>query len=190
MRIVIWALLAVLALAAGSLPVPAQSRPAIDGKIGANEYSRSYKLDGCGTVLVWTIVGDTIYFGIQAESDGWFGIGFLAEKTKEKQGADQYIFTAEDGKPSGLDLWQKTPSKRPAPDEEEGGKNSILQSARVRDGNKVVVEWARKLNTGEKTDVEITPGKKLHLLFAAGPSEDWKKEHKKSRRWDHEGFAF
>ena len=49
-------------------------------------------------------------------------------------------------------------------DEEAGGKNSILPSAVTRQGNTWTVEFARKLRTGEKTDVEIAPGKKMHLL--------------------------
>ena len=190
MRAVITLAIVALLLAPVPSAVLGQGRPAADGKIGADEYAKTFKHDASGMVVRWSIVGDTLYLGIQAESEGWVGVGFLADKTRSKQGADQYIFTLHDGKPAALDLYQPGPVGRPVPDEEAGGKNSILQSAVAQQGNTWTVEFARKLRTGEKTDVEIVPGKKMHLLLAVGASDDWNRAHLTTRRWDIDGFVF
>jgi len=117
-------------------------------------------------------------------------LGFLAQKTKGKFAADQYIFTSDDGKPVAHDLYQASAAGRPVSDEEAGGKNSILAVAVVRDGKSWTVEFTRKLKTGEKTDMEITPGKKFVLLLAVGPAQIWNVPHKRTARWEVEGFAF
>lgn len=167
-----------------------QSRPSVDGKIGAGEYAKSFKHDASGAALYWSITGDTIQIGIRAQAEGWVGVGFLPEKTKSKQGADQYIFTVEGGKPVAFDLYQSSAAGPPVLDEENGGKKSILQSAVVREGNTWVVEFTRKLKTGEKTDMDLVPGKKFFLLLALGTGEAWRSPHKGTARWEISGFAF
>lgn len=167
-----------------------QSQPSADGKIGASEYAKSFKHDASGAALYWSITGDTIQIGIRAQAEGWVGVGFLPEKTKSKQGADQYIFTVEGGKPVAFDLYQSSAAGPPVLDEENGGKKSILQSAVVREGNTWVVEFTRKLKTGEKTDMDLVPGKKFFLLLALGTGEAWRSPHKGTARWEISGFAF
>lgn len=189
MRIVIIAALT-LSISLGVPPTVAQGQAVVDGKIAAGEYADTYKHDGSGIQLAWRVTGDTLQLAIQASGDGWVGIGFLAEKAKGKQGADQYIFSTEAGKPVALDLYQSVVLGRPVLDEEEGGKNSILQSAAVREGKSWTVEFTRKLKTGEKTDMEIVPGKKFWLLLALGATENWKQPHKTTQRWEIGGFAF
>jgi hypothetical protein len=190
MRALVCVLAFILTVAAQWAPAVGQGGPRLDGKIGPGEYAKSRTHERSDATLSWSIVGDTIHIGFQMKSEGWVGIGLLEHKTKDKQGADQYIFTIDDGKPMALDLYQSTPTKRPVPDEEEGGKNSIIQFAVVRDKDDWTVEFSRKLNTAEKTDMEIAPGRKFTLLLAHGEEENWRKEHRKSRRWDIEGFAF
>ncbi|KGQ22245.1 DOMON domain protein [Thermus filiformis] len=181
------ALIGILALALG---VAVAQAPKVDGKIGAGEYQKTFKHEKSGFVLYWSVVGDTLYLGLQAESKGWVGIGFLAEKTDKKKGADEYLFYMQDGKLVALDLYQTKRTGRPVPDEEEGGKNSILSAAATYEGNRWTVEFSRKLKTGEPTDVEIVPGKKILVLLAYAGKMDPKEEHKKTERWYLEDFAF
>ncbi|MDI6772312.1 MAG: DOMON domain-containing protein [bacterium] len=190
MRIVVRLTVLALALILSAPMAFGQSRVVVDGKIGASEYAKTFKHDASGITLSWTVAGDTIYVGIRAQSEGWIGIGFLSEKTKGKQGADQYIFTVEGGKPVAVDLYQASAAGPPVLDDQNGGKNSILQSAVIRDGGVVVVEFSRKLKTGEKTDMDIVPGKKFFLLLALGTGEAWRSPHKGTARWEISGFAF
>lgn len=182
-RTLVWLL--VLALGAALAQAPK-----VDGKIGSNEYAKSFKHEKSGITLYWSVVGDTLYLALEGESKGWIGIGFLAEKTDKKKGADQYLFYMEGGKLVALDMHQVKRTGAPSPDEKEGGKNSILASAATYEGGKWTVEFSRKLKTGEPTDVDIAPGKTLILLLAHADKMDPKEEHKKTARWYVEDFAF
>lgn len=168
----------------------AQRAATIDGKVTAGEYAKTLKHDKSSTTLSWSIVGDTIYIAIQTESEGWTGIGFMAEKDDKKLGADSYIFTMDGGKFTAFDTVQVKRTGRPADDTAEGGKFSILQSAGTYAGKVWTVEFSRKLRTGDSTDMDISAGKKFILSIAHGPEMALKEEHKKSERWYVEDFAF
>jgi hypothetical protein len=180
-------LFGLLALALGFALAQA---PKVDGKIAGGEYAKSYKHEKSGFALYWSVVGDTLYLALEGESKGWIGLGFLAEKTDKKKGADEYLFYLEGGRPVALDLYQTKRTGAPVPDEKEGGKNSILAFAATYEGNRWTVEFSRKLKTGEPTDVEIAPGRKLLLLLAHADKMDPKEEHKKTERWYVEDFSF
>ena len=168
----------------------AQKAATIDGKVNAGEYAKTLKHEKSGVTLSWSIVGDTIYIAMQVESPGWIGIGMLAEKDDKKLGADSYIFTMDGGKFTAMDMTQIKRTGKPAEDTDEGGKNSILQSAGTYVNKVWTVEFSRKLKTGEATDMDITAGKKFFLMLAEGPEMSLKEEHKKSERWYIEDFAF
>lgn len=164
--------------------------PKLDGKIASGEYAKSYKHDRSGITLYWSVVGDTLYLALEGESKGWIGVGFLAEKSDKKKGGDQYLFYMEGGKLVALDMYQTKRTGAPVTDDKEGGKNSILAATATHEGGKWVVEFSRKLRTGEPTDVDIAPGKKLVVMMAYADKMDPKEEHKKTERWYLEDFAF
>lgn len=164
--------------------------PAVDGKVAAGEYAKSFKHEKSGLTLSWSIVGDTIYIALQEENDGWIGLGLLAEKDDKKKGADQYLFTMDGGKLVAMDMTQIKRTGRPALDTDEGGKESILQVAGGATGKAWTVEFSRKLKTGDSTDMDIATGKKFVLMIAEGPEMSFKEEHKKSERWMIEDFSF
>lgn len=168
----------------------AQAAPKVDGKVNAGEYAKILKHEKSGITLSWSIVGDTIYIAIQAENEGWVGLGMMTAKDDKKKGADSYLFTMEDGKLVAMDMIQVKRTGRPALDEDEGGKNSILASAATQNGKAWTIEFSRKLNTGDKADMDIAAGKKFFLMLALGPEMNWKEEHKKTMRWYVEDFAF
>lgn len=165
MRIAITTVVLTLSLVLGGSPILAQGQPAVDGKIATSEYPNTYKHEASGMQLAWRITGDTMQLAI-------------------------HVFTTEGGKAVALDLYQSVVLGRPVLDEDEGGKNSILQAAVVRDGKNWTVEFTRKLRTGEKTDMETTPGRKFSLLLALGATDNWKQPHKNTQRWEIGGFAF
>ncbi|MDW8017428.1 MAG: DOMON domain-containing protein [Thermus sp.] len=164
--------------------------PKVDGKIAGGEYAKSYKHEKSGITLYWSVVGDTLYLALEGQSKGWIGIGFLAEKSDKKKGGDQYLFYMEGGKLVALDMYQTKRTGAPVTDDKEGGKNSILAAMATYEGEKWTVEFSRKLKTGETTDVEIAPGRKLIVMLAHAEKMDPKEEHKKTERWYLEDFAF
>lgn len=170
--------------------VLAQRAPTIDGRVAAGEYAKTLKHDRSGMTISWSIVGDTIYIALQVDSPGWIGIAMMTEKDDKKKGADSYIFTMEGGKFTAMDMIQVKRTGKPADDTEEGGKNSILQSAGTYAGKTWTVEFSRKLKTGEAADMDITAGQKFIFSIAKGPEMAIKEEHKKSERWYIENFSF
>ncbi|GAB5601862.1 hypothetical protein FJNA_03860 [Thermus sp. FJN-A] len=173
-----------------ALGVALAQAPKVDGRVAGGEYAKRFVHEKSGFTLYWSVVGDTLYLALEGESKGWIGLGFLAEKTDKKKGADQYLFYVEEGRPVALDMYQVKRTGAPVPDEKEGGKNSILAFAATYEGGKWTVEFSRKLKTGEATDVEIVPGRKLILMLAHAGKMDPKEEHKKTERWYVEDFAF
>ncbi len=173
-----------------ALGVAGAQAPKVDGRIASGEYAKTYKHEKSGITLYWSVVGDTLYLALEGKSKGWIGIGFLSEKTDKKKGGDQYIFYMDGGKLVALDMYQTKRTGAPVADEKEGGKNSILAAAATYENDTWVVEFSRKLKTGEPTDVEIVPGKKVIVMLAYAGKMDPKEEHKKTERWYLEDFAF
>jgi hypothetical protein len=165
--------------------VGASSTPSINGKIVAGEYANTFKHAESGIVLNWSIVGNTIYFGIESSSKGWTGIGFNPIGDR-KEGADMYQWFMENGKLSIRDAVMTKNKGFPRTDTDEGGKNDILASAGSETPNGTVAEFSRKLDTGDKTDQPILVGKVTKLLLAVGDTANFTKNHSPSTRWQLE----
>ncbi len=177
-----------IALTAGlllSLSIAAEATPKIDGKIDAKEYANIFKHAPSGINVNYTIVGDTIYFGIESPSTGWTGLGFNPSGDK-KDGADMYMFLFENSKLQADDMVMLKATGAPKLDSENGGKNSILTSAGSSSDKGMVVEFDRKLDTKDKTDQPILVGKVNKVLLAIGEDPSLTKAHKRGARWETE----
>jgi hypothetical protein len=175
-------------LAAGSLLTlgfAAATTPKVDGKIDAKEYANLYKHAASGINVNYTIVGDTIYFGLESPSKGWTGMGFNPTGDK-KDGADMYMFLFEAGKFMANDMVMTKSTGAPKPDAGEGGKDNILSSAGSSSDKGMVIEWSRKLDTKDKTDQPIVVGKVNKVLLAIGEDPSLTKAHKRGTRWETE----
>ena len=47
----------------------------MDGSIGPNEYGQSVDLDGGNYRIHWQTKGDTIFFALAVETEGWVAVG-------------------------------------------------------------------------------------------------------------------
>jgi hypothetical protein len=159
----------------------AATKPQIDGKLAAGEYQHRYQHSASGVEINWTVVGDTIYFGIDSPSTGWTGIGFSGAGPKKK-GADLIMWAVENGELTTTD--QFVPAfPIPKADTSQGGKDDIIQKAGVETKSGTVVEFARKLATGDKYDNDITDGS-MKVMLALGDQDNLTKAHKPSQRWE------
>jgi len=169
-------------LAAGLLISFGAAQPTIDGAVAEGEYANSVTEEESGAMISWTVDGDMVYMAIQAESEGWYGVGFAPEIDNRKAGFDQYIFTLVDGAPMAYDMYQDRARGTPVMDEEEGGTNNIAEFAASHDGAAWVIELVRPLDTGEATDAVITPGSEMVLAIAHGETMDIERDHPRSSR--------
>ena len=177
--------LIVAALALGFGLGLAQGTPKVDGVIAAKEYANSYKHNASGMTINWQVAGDTIYFGLDSNATGWVGIGFNPTGDK-KDGADMYMFLFEGDKLVARDEVMTKATGAPKQDTEEGGKNDILASAGKASDKGMVIEFSRKLNTGDKNDQPIVLGKPTKVLLAEGDEASFTKAHKRGERWEFE----
>jgi DOMON domain len=178
----------ITALTVGSLLTlgfAATTTPKVDGKIDAKEYATTFKHAASGINVNYTIVGDTIYFGLESPSTGWTGIGFNPTGDK-KEGADMYMFMFDGGKLMANDMVMTKTTGAPKPDTTEGGKDNILTSAGSSSDKGMVVEFNRKLDTKDKTDQPIMVGKVNKVLLAIGEDPSLTKAHKRGARWETE----
>ena len=63
------------------------------------------------------------------------------------------------------------------PDTELGGVNDILAAGSKYDGNFTIIEFKRKMNTGDKFDKVFTPGQKVPFIWAMADSDSLEAIH-------------
>ncbi len=171
----------------------AAAQPAIDGSIADGEYANTVIHDDSGMVVHWTIDGDMLYMGFTLEARGWVGIGWGAEQTNRKAGFDVLIATEQDGEFVLLDMFQESARGEPVLDSEEGGSNTVVDFAVTHEGDLWTVEFSRPLDTGEDTDVAITPGTPMIFMGAYANVMDPSRAHGRSTQggaWYIMDFVF
>lgn len=176
--------LAVLGLL-GSASMAQFKAPRIDGKIGKFEYRNLYHNNAINMTLYWTMDGDTLYIGMEAPAKGWVSWGIATEA-----GADMVLAFMKDGKLNISDTFGK-PHQTHKADTDQGGKNDLLASAGTESEvetaiGKVtltVVEFSRKLNTGDKADNAVVEGA-LRTFLAYADADDFVTYHGRDKRED------
>ncbi len=169
----------------GSASIAQFKAPTLDGKIGKFEYRNFYHNNAINMTLYWTIDGDTIYIGLEAPAKGWVAWGINTDA-----GADMVLAFVKDGKLNISDVFGK-PHQAHKADTEQGGKSDLLASAGTESEvetaiGKVtltVVEFSRKLNTGDKADNAVVEGG-LRTFLAYSDADDFVTYHGRDKRED------
>src|SRR5450830_2124227 len=79
------------------------AQPTVDGVVKVGEYDHSTMLgDGLYT-LSWTVVGDTVWFGIRATTTGWVALGI--DPQIAMSGADMVFGWVSGGRATVLDQY-------------------------------------------------------------------------------------
>ncbi|MCE5255396.1 MAG: hypothetical protein LLF89_00950 [Spirochaetaceae bacterium] len=151
----------------------------MDGLVTEGEYSRQESFDKGNFKLLWLIEGDKIYFAIDAKAKGWVSIGF--DPGTVMSNCDMVFgLVGEPGSVEALDTWS-TGIFGPHPvDTDQGGKNDILSYAGNRDGDHVVFEFCRLLNTGDPRDKVIPTSGTLKVVWAYADKLQFTTKHSKA----------
>lgn len=154
-----------------------------DGTVGANEYSRSIALSspakqgysGGDMEIYWKNDAEYLYMAMRSKTSGWLAVGF--EPSEWMKDADMVIgWIYETG--AVLDDEYCTGNYGPHVDDTElGGTNDILASGGKQDRGYTVVEFKRKLNTGDKFDKAFSPGQSITTIWAVADSNDHDIKH-------------
>ncbi len=192
MRIWIAAAVMIVILAAGlaylmftqtgkqaSSPTAPTMTPAVewkpDGKVSEGEYQGEVELAGGRFRVYWRSDGEYLYMALVGETEGWVAIGF--EPTVRMKDADMVIGWVKGGKAYVVDAFSTGETGPHPPDTKIGGSNDILAYGGSEGNGVTVIEFKRKLDTGDKYDKPLVPGRTVKFLFAMADSDQFTKKH-------------
>ena len=125
-----------------------------DGLIADNEYA---KMQQFGEFEVYSrIDGDKVRMALKAKTNGYVAIGF--EPAQRMQDADIILGFVKDGKATVADMFSTGPTGPHPPDEQQGGKNDVTVFGGSNKDGVTVIEFERKLDTGDAKDKVIKLG--------------------------------
>jgi hypothetical protein len=154
-----------------------------DGTVGQNEYSRSVVLQsparqgysGGRMEVSWKNDEDYIYMALKGSTDGWVSLGF--EPSEWMKDADMVMGWVEGGKSVVRDEYSTGNYGPHLEDTELGGSDDILASGGRQEGGYTVIEFKRRLDTGDRFDKSFTPGQRVSAIWAMGRSDDSEAKH-------------
>ena len=151
----------------------------IDGVIHEGEYQNLLSSSRLKMDLYWTILDDRIYFALRAPTQGWVALGFNSE-VPLMRGADILIGYVKDGQPYLEDSYANSRIGHQT-DIQLGGRDDVLDRASTQDEGSTIIEFSRRLDTGDRFDTPIRPGEKVMVLLAFGQRDDLTSYHDRMR---------
>ena len=154
-----------------------------NGVVGENEYSRSIVLvgpaksgySGGEMEISWRNDQENLYMALKGETFGWISIGF--DPLEWMKDADMILATVEDGKAIVLDEYS---SGNYGPHEDDtyfGGTYDILESGGSESDGYTIVEFKRRLSTGDEFDEALVPGQTVSIIWAMADSKSRYMKH-------------
>jgi len=149
-----------------------------DGVVGENEYSRSmlllgspgYAHSGGNMEISWKNDREYLYMALAGQTDGWVSVGF--DPQEWMRDADTILGYVAGGVASVEDHYSIN-NYGPHPDDRVlGGTNDILAYGGGEENGTTVVEFKRKLDTGDKYDRALAPGEAVSIIWGMADSDD------------------
>jgi len=150
-----------------------------DGIIGENEYAHELSLAGGKLTVYWRNDNTYLYMALKGQTSGWVAIGF--EPTDKMKDADMVFGWVQDGNTVVIDAYSTGTYGPHPPDEQLGGSSDILEYAGKEENGVTIIEFKRKLNTGDQYDKAFTPGQKISFIFALADADDFTTKHNIAR---------
>ena len=145
---------------------------AADGIISNDEYS-GYK-DMEGVEIYWANDSENAYIAIKAKTQGFVAIGLQPGRTMKD--ADMVFGFVEGRDVAIYDMFSTGNFEPHKPDIELGGTDDILDFNGNESGGYTIIEFSRKLSTGDKYDIDITAGINK-LIWAFGNADNPDDKH-------------
>ncbi|ALV63689.1 Dopamine beta hydroxylase-related protein, containing doMON domain [Thermococcus sp. 2319x1] len=150
-----------------------------NGIIDENEYAHELSLAGGKLTVYWRNDGTYLYMALKGQTSGWVAIGF--EPTDKMKDADMVFGWVQDGNTVVIDAYSTGTYGPHPPDEKLGGSSDILEYAGKEENGVTIIEFKRKLNTGDQYDKAFTPGQKISFIFALADVDDFTTKHNIAR---------
>lgn len=146
-----------------------------DGIVSENEYKNSKELGNGKITVFWTNDEDYIYMAVKGQTSGWISIGF--EPTQAMKNADMIFGWVSGGTSTVLDLYSTGAFGPHPPDQDLGGTNDLIESGGNETSGMTLIEFKRKLNTGDKYDKPFKKGLTINLIWGVGSSDSLNSPH-------------
>jgi len=154
-----------------------------DGAISINEYARSMNLIGPSTSgysggnleIYWKNDAEFLYMALKGNATGWLSVGFEPEQWMKN--ADTIMGMVENGKAVVLDEFSTGNYGPHTPDIQLGGSDDILEYGGKEQNGQTIIEFKRKLNTGDKFDEAFVSGQKVSVIWAMADADADRQKH-------------
>ncbi|GEM_PF-553814 len=143
-----------------------------DGIIESGEYYGYKDLDGFE--VFWSNANEIAYVAIKAKTEGFVAIGLQPGKTMKD--ADMIFGFIKDGNVTIYDMFSTGNFGPHKPDVELGGTNDIIDFGGSESGGFTILEFSRKLVTGDNFDIDITLGINK-IIWAIGSTDNTEIKH-------------
>jgi hypothetical protein len=161
---------------AGNVPLPQSPVPAsgwlADGVIGDGEYNGTQSYDNYE--LWWAADEQFIYIAMKAKTTGWVSIALPSGPAMKD--ADMVLGFVQDGTVTVIDQYCTGNFGPHSPDIKLGGSDDILESAGIEEGGYTIIEFKRKIDTGDTYDHTFSPGINS-ILWSYGSGDQLEQKH-------------
>jgi hypothetical protein len=154
-------------------PVSAEWRA--DGVIEDGEYAAGVVFSGGKCAVHWKTDGEYLFMAVKGETTGWVSIGF--EPSRAMKDADMILGWIAGGEATVLDLYSTGAYGPHPPDEELGGTDNILEHGGKEENGYTVIEFKRKMNTGDGYDTAFIRGKTIAIIWGIAESDQLSAKH-------------
>ncbi len=150
-----------------------------DGVVSPGEYEGEASYADGAFQVYWRVNGDYIYIAMVGETTGWVAIGF--EPTTMMKDADIVIgYVALDGTVHVDDQYSTGATGPHKSDTSLGGTMDIEEYGGREDNGVTVIEFKRKLTTGDPYDKDLAGKAAIQIIWALGPGDDFTSKHFKA----------
>ena len=143
-----------------------------DGMVGDGEYAETQSFDDFE--LWWNIDEQYIYIAMKAKTTGWVAMALSSGPAMKD--ADMVMGFVQDGTVTVIDEYSTGNFGPHRPDSELGGSDDILESAGSEEGGYTIIEFKRKLDTGDTYDNAFSQGENS-ILWAYGQDDQPEQKH-------------
>lgn len=156
-------------------PTPPTSIWKADGIITQNEYRNNKEFGNGRFTLYWSNDEEFLYMAIRGQTSGWVSIGF--EPTQAMRDADMIFGWVSGGTATVLDQYS-TGDFGPHPsDDQLGGRNDLIETNGSEASGFTIIEFKRKLNTGDRYDKAFAKGQNIAIIWGLGSSDSSNSPH-------------
>ena len=154
-----------------------------DGVVGEGEYSRTMVVTGPARSgysggemeISWRNDDENLYMALRGETSGWLSIGF--DPLEWMKDADMILGTVDDGKAVVSDEYSTGNYGPHEADTSFGGSYDILESGGSEADGHTIIEFKRRLDTGDEFDKALSPGQRVSIIWAMADSKSRSTKH-------------